>query len=285
MNAWKTDAVISTEWLANHLEDPGVRVIDATFFLPTVPRDAAREFEDRHIPGAVFFDVDAIADKTIDLPHMLPSAAEFGRAMGALGIGNRHRVVAYDANGVAAAACRAWWTLRVFGHDDVAVLDGGLPKWLAEKRPTEAGSPKLTPETFAAAFRSELVRDRGAMLANLESRAEQVVDARSPGRFAGDDPEPRPAQKAGHIPGSRNLPFNALVDPDAHMTLRSAAEVGRAFTDAGIDPDRPVVASCGSGVTAAVLAFGLFLLGRKDAAVYDGSWAEWGNHDDTPVER
>ena len=276
-------ALVDTAWLAENLDDPGVRAVDATFFLPTVARDAHAEFEQSHIPGAVFFDIDAVADKNTDLPHMLPDAATFGREVGLLGIGNATHVVAYDVHGGCAAAARLWWTLRVFGHERVAVLDGGLPKWRREGRPTETGTPTPDETRFEANMNPAMVRGADDLLANIASPASQVIDARSAGRFAGADPEPRPAKKAGHVPGSVNQPFNDLMDAEAGV-VRPAGEIAAAFDRAGVDRTRPMVTTCGSGVTAAFLSFGLYLIGVENAAVYDGSWAEWGNRDDTPVE-
>ena len=276
-------ALVGTAWLAANLDDPEVRAVDATFFLPTVARDAAAEFAQCHIPGAVFFDIDAIADRNTDLPHMLPDAATFSREVGCLGIGNGTHVVVYDLHGGCAAAARLWWTLRAFGHERVAVLDGGLPKWQREGRPTETGTPTPEEARFEAKTNPAMVRGADDLLANIASRTFQVIDARSAGRFAGAEPEPRPAKKAGHIPGSVNQPFNALMDPKAGV-VRPADEVAAAFERAGVDRTRPIVTTCGSGVTAAFLSFGLYLIGVENAAVYDGSWAEWGNRDDTPVE-
>ena len=274
-------ALVSTDWLAAHLGDPDLRVVDATWYLPHLTRDARAAFVQAHIPGAVFFDIDAIADRKTTLPHMLPGAEGFGRAVGALGIGDDDRVVVYGAKNFIASA-RAWWTFHVFGHENVAVLDGGLPTWRAEGRPLEAGMPTPTPRRFAARFRPELVRDLDRMRANLERRAEQVLDARSAGRFVGTEPEPRPGLRGGHIPGSLNLPYERLCREDG--TLVNAAALRGAFEKAGLDLARPVVTTCGSGVSAAVLALGLHVLGRRDVPVYDGSWTEWGGRADTPVE-
>ncbi len=278
------EALVGTEWMAENLDVPGVRVIDATYFLPAAERGAEAEFAARHIPGAVFFDIDDIADSSTDLPHMLPSADKFSAKVGALGIGNGDHVVAYDANGGALAAVRAWWMFRVFGHDNVAVLNGGLPKWLADGRPMESETTAPAEAVFTAIMDPSLVRSAEQLLANIETGAEQVADARSPERFEGTAPEPRPSARAGHIPGSVSLPYTGLMDQDRDFVIRPAGEIAAAIAEAGLDRDRPVVASCGSGVTAAVIAFSMFLLGYENVAVYDGSWAEWGDHPDTPVE-
>jgi thiosulfate/3-mercaptopyruvate sulfurtransferase len=238
--------------------------------MPQLKRVARSEFAQAHIPGAAFFDIDAIADHGTSLPHMLPSAADFASAVGALGIGSGDRVVVYDVRGVVRAA-RVWWTFRAFGHDAVAVLDGGLRKWQAEGRPVEAGAGKVQARSFTARLRPELVRNVEAMRANLASRAAQVLDARSRGRFAGTEPEPRAGLRGGHIPGSLNLPYETLYRPDG--TLKPPDELRGAVTSAGVDLTRPIVTTCGSGVTASVLALALFQLGRSDVAVYDGSWS------------
>ena len=276
------EAIVSTQWLAERLGDQDVHVVDGTWHMPQLGRDARREFTEAHIPGAVFFDVDAIADSDTSLPHMLPSPEKFAREVGALGIGDGDQVVVYDARGVVSAA-RVWWTFRAFGFDDVAVLDGGLRKWRAEGRPVESGTPSPIGRRLTARLRPALVRDLEAVRANLTTRAAQVVDARSRGRFAGTEPEPRAGLRGGHIPGSLNLPYDELYRPDG--TLKSESELRDAFTKAGLDAARPVITSCGSGVTASVLALALHLLGHRDVAVYDGSWSEWGAHPDTPVER
>jgi thiosulfate/3-mercaptopyruvate sulfurtransferase len=274
--------VVSTEWLAARLGEPDLRVVDATFYLPHLKRDARAEFVQAHIPGAVFFDIDAIADPGTALPHMLPSAESFARAVGALGVGSGDRVVAYGGRNMIASA-RVWWTFRVFGHDRVAVLDGGARKWKAEGRPIESGMPEPTPRRFTAGFRKELVADFGRMRANLEMPREQVLDARSEGRFVGTEPEPRAGLRGGHIPGSLNLPYDRVFRTEDDTLLPPEA-LKAAFSDAGLDLGRPVVTTCGSGVSAAVLTLGLYLLGRADAAVYDGSWTEWGGRTDTPVQ-
>jgi thiosulfate/3-mercaptopyruvate sulfurtransferase len=269
------EALVSTEWLAARLGEADLRVVDGTWYLPHLKRDARAEYEQAHIPGAVFFDIDAIKDPHNPLPHMLPSPEEFARAVGALGIGDGDRVVVYGGRGGIASA-RVWWTFRVFGHERVAVLDGGLPKWRAEGRPLEATAVTPAPRRFTPRRRGELVRDLQAMQANLTTRREQVLDARSAGRFYGTVPEPRPGLRGGRIPGSFNLPYDQLLRATDN-TLLPPAELRQAFQKAGIDLERPVVTTCGSGVSAAVLALGLHVLGRRDVPVYDGSWTEWGS--------
>ena len=273
--------VVSTEWLAKHLGEPDLRVIDGTWHMPHLKRDTQAEFVAEHIPGAVFFDVDRIADRATSLPHMLPPAEEFAEAVGALGIASGDRVVVYDVRGVVSAA-RVWWTFRAFGHDRVAVLDGGLRAWKAEGRPVASGDAAPPRRKFAAALRPQLVRDLEAVRRNLQTRAEQVVDARSRGRFAGTEPEPRAGLRGGHIPGSLNLPYETLYRPDGALLPPDALRA--AFNEAGVDLGKPITTSCGSGITASVLALALHVVGRPDVAVYDGSWTEWGGRQDTPVE-
>ena len=276
------DALVSSERLAARLGGDNLAVLDATFHLPNVKRDARAEYERGHIPGAMFFDIDAIADPHTTLPHMLPQAEAFARAIGALGIGNDTEVVIYDTHGLASAP-RAWWMLRVFGHAHVAVLDGGLPKWKREGRAIDDRPVSPSPRVFRPRFHPELLRGKAQMLTNLVTRAEQVLDTRPAGRFTGIEPEPRAGLRGGHIPGSRSLPFATVIDPQTLRVLPQDA-LGKLFSDAGIDLSRPVVTSCGSGVTACVVALGLHLLGAEHVAVYDGSWAEWGLPGDTPVE-
>lgn len=277
----RVDPLVPTDWLDAHRGEPDLRVVDATFYLPHLKRDTRAEFEQAHVPGSVFFDIDAVADHSNPLPHMLPEAKAFADAVGALGVGTGDRVVVYGGRGLIASA-RVWWTFRVFGHDRVWVLDGGLAKWRKEGRPLESGAPSPAPKPFAATFRPELVADLSRMRGVLERRDVQIVDARSRGRFAATEPEIRPGLRGGHIPGSLSLPYNDLFRGEDDL-MRPEEDVRAAFAGAGLDPARPVVATCGSGVSAAVLALGLYRLGRRDAAVYDGSWTEWGGRADTPV--
>jgi thiosulfate/3-mercaptopyruvate sulfurtransferase len=278
----RPEALVAGEWLAAHLDDPRLRVVDCSFKLPGISPTARDDYERGHIPGAVFFDIDDIAMPGTSLPHMVPSADRFAQKLGALGIGDGDRVVVYDGAGLSSAG-RAWWMLRLFGHDEVAILDGGLPKWRAEGRPLSTVVPHSPSRTVTARFDPALLRDKSALLANLATGHEQVVDARAAGRFDGSAAEPRPALRSGHIPGSRNLPYERLTDPETRR-IRSAETLAALFREAGVALDRPVVASCGSGVTACALAFALHLLGHPGAAVYDGSWSEWGLPGDTPVE-
>lgn len=278
----RPEALVTTGWLAAHLDDRDVRVLDGSFKLPGVTPTAHADYDAGHIPGALFFDIDDIAAPGTSLPHMIPSPALFAQKVGALGIGDGDRVVVYDSFGLSSAG-RAWWMLRLFGHDKVALLNGGLPKWKAEGRPLDSAVPAPAAQHFTTRFNPSSVRDKAALVDNLATRREQVIDARAAGRFDGTAPEARPGLRSGHIPGSRNLPYDRLTDP-ATKELRSAEELAALFGEAGIDLDRPVVTSCGSGVTACALGFALHLIGHPGAAVYDGSWSEWGLPGDTPVE-
>jgi thiosulfate/3-mercaptopyruvate sulfurtransferase len=273
--------LVTADWLAGNLGAPGLVILDASYFLPPEGKNAREEYEKAHIPGAVFFDIEAVADPDNPLPHMLPSAALFEEIAAALGVSNDSQVVVYDAK-PGFSAPRAWFTFRYFGHDKVAILDGGLKAWLAEGRPVESGGVEPARGAFSASAKQAWLRDKAAIAANLESRAEQVVDARAAERFEGRAPEPRPGLRAGHIPGSRNVPWDALVQENG--SFRAPAQIARIFADAGVDLEKPVVTSCGTGVTACTLAFGLHLTGHEVAGVYDGSWVEWGGAEDTEIE-
>jgi len=276
-----TDPLVSTEWLAAHLGDPKVKVIDASFKMPGVLPLPVDDYLVAHIPGAVFFDVDAVSDHSVDLPHMYPDADQFARDVGALGISSDDTVVAYDAGGWVAAP-RAWWMFLSYGHANVKVLDGGLKKWKAEGRATETGKPSPKPGTFSATLDKLYVRSKAQVVANLDSRKEQLIDARAANRFEGSVPEPRAGIRSGHIPASRNLPYNLLFDA-ATGTMKPLEELRQAFTGTGLDLDKPIVTTCGSGVSAAVLTLALYRLGVRGSALYDGSWSEWGQPDGPPV--
>jgi thiosulfate/3-mercaptopyruvate sulfurtransferase len=278
-------ALVTTDWLAGELGKPDLVVFDATKYLPNEPKDGRTEFRAAYIPGARYFDIDAVADPDTDLPHMVPTPGRFARLMDELGVGNSARVVFYDQKGLASAA-RGWWLMGLFGHDAAAVLDGGLPKWLREGRATESGdSPLPSPGAgagFRPDFRATRLRGIGDVLGNVATRAELVLDARAGGRFTGAVPEPRAGMRSGHIPGSASLPYTELLNADG--TFRTQDALRARFSAAGADGGRPLVTSCGSGVTACILTLGLRLAGLPEGAVYDGSWTEWGGRADTPVE-
>jgi len=273
------DALVSTEWLAGELGAPDLRVVDATMVMADSGRDAAAEYDTAHIPGAVFFNLEELRDTNNPLPSMLPPAEKFASRMQALGLGDGSRIVVYDNSPIKTAA-RAWWMLKIFGSHDVAILDGGLEKWTAEGRAVESGKPAMRHRHFTVWQDDAEVRTKADLLANTESGTAEVVDAGSSSRFTGEEPEPRADIASGHIPGARNLPYTRLFNPDG--TWKQGDALRAAFTDAGVDLDKPLITTCGSGITAAVLLFGARLLGKTDVSLYDGSWSEWGADPATP---
>lgn len=275
--------LVSTEWLAAHLAEPNIRVADASWYLPQAGRNARAEFETAHIPRAVFFDIDALSDQNATLPHMLPDPIAFSSGVRKLGIGDNHFVVFYDGAGIYSAP-RALWMMRAMGHPGATVLDGGFPKWKREGRAIEStvsAKRGIGARHFTAKPDAKIIRDFGSLHSNLQSQTEQVVDARSPSRFRGEEAEPRPGVRPGHIPGSTNIYYADVLTPE--NTMRSASELRRLFAERNVDLDRPVVTSCGSGVTAAILSLALEIAGAKKTALYDGSWSEWGARADAPI--
>jgi thiosulfate/3-mercaptopyruvate sulfurtransferase len=275
-------ALVSTVWLATHLGRDGLRVIDGSWYLPGSGRDAAAEFAEGHLPGAVFFDLDASSDQATHLPHMLPDADAFANRMASLGLADADDLIVYDGSGVNLSAPRVWWMFLAFGHDRVAVLDGGSGKWRGEGRPLDRGVPSPPkPGRFTARLHNDVVLDLAAVRSALSQATVQIADMRPTGRFAGTEPEPRAGLRGGHIPGSRNLPFTELVAPDG--TVLPSDQLRQRIVAAGIDLTQPVVATCGSGTSACALIHALHLLGNDRVLLYDGAWTEWGGRQDTPV--
>lgn len=282
MSADDPRTLVSTDWLAAHLKDPDLRILDASWYLPDMGRDARAEYEAAHIPGARFFDIDEISDHRSSLPHMAPPPEKFVSRMRAMGVGDGHQVVVYDGAGLFSAA-RVWWLFRLMGKTDVAVLDGGFPKWQAEGRPVEDMPPVLRDRHMTVSRQAHLVKDVTQVAAAAKLGDQEIIDARSPERFRGDVPEPRPGLRAGHIPNSRNVHYRSLLNADGAMLPPD--ELRRVFEAAGVDLSKPAITTCGSGVTAAILNLALERIGKRDHALYDGSWAEWGMYGDLKVAR
>ena len=277
----RAEWLVTTEWLADRLDAPDVVILDGTWHLPPTGRNGQAEYDEGHIPGAVFFDIDTISDTESPLPHMLPPPHKFASIVRRMGIGDGKRIVVYDQLGLFSAA-RVWWMFRVFGHQDVVLLDGGLPKWLSEGRPVSDEPPRPRERHFTARRHSGMLIDADGVAGGLDSGTLQVVDARPADRFAGGAPEPRPGVRPGHAPGATNVPFPTLLNDDG--TLKSVDDLRRVFADAGIALDQPVATMCGSGVTAALAALALEILGHKTVRLYDGSWADWGSDEKRPVQ-
>ncbi len=275
-------SLVNAAWVAAHLDDAQVRIVDGSWHLPPTGRNGREEYGEAHIPGAVYFNIDAISDPDSSLPHMMPSAETFAAAVGELGIGNEHRVVVYDANGLFSAP-RVWWMFRAFGHENVTLMTGGFRAWRNIGHPVTSEIPSPQAAMFVANFNPNMVRSKAQIRANLDSGAELVLDARAAKRFAGTEPEMRPGVQPGHVPGSGNLPYSEIIN-DADGNFKSADDLRIAFDAQGATGVQPVTTTCGSGVTACILGLGMHLIGRDNWAVYDGSWTEWGGSNDTPIE-
>lgn len=272
--------LVSVDWLARHLRDPDLRVLDASWYLPAQNRDAKAEYAAAHIPGARFFDIDAISDQRSSLPHMAPPPEKFISRLRAMGVGDGHQVVVYDGAGIFSAA-RVWWTFRLMGKIDVAVLDGGFPKWRAESREIEDMPPMIRDRHMTVSRQNHLVKDVTQVAHAAKLGEAEILDARSAARFRGEVPEPRAGLRSGHIPGSKNIPFGEVLNPDG--TMKAPAELKAVFAAAGVDLKKPAITTCGSGVTAAILSLALERIGHRNHSLYDGSWAEWGMYDDLKV--
>lgn len=272
--------LVSTDWLASHMRDPDLRILDASMYMPGSDRDAKAEYAEGHIPGARFFDIDDISDSRSDLPHMAPPIEKFMSRLRAMGVGDGHQVVVYDGAGLFSAA-RVWWLFKLMGQNDVAVLDGGLPKWVAEGRELEDMPPIIRDRHMTVRRQAHLVKDVTQVSAASKLRDQEIIDARSPGRFRGEEPEPRPGMRGGHIPGSKNVHYSSLLNAD--QTMKSPEETRAIFEAAGVDLSKPAITTCGSGVTAAILSLAMTRMGKDDHSLYDGSWSEWGMFPTVPV--
>ena len=280
MSADDPKTLVSTQWLADHLKDPDLRILDASWFMPDAGRDGRAEYNAVHIPGARFFDIDEVSDHRSELPHMVPEVEKFLSRVRKLGVGDGHQIVVYDSTGLFSAA-RVWWMFRLMGKTDIAVLDGGLPKWLAEERPIEDLPPMIRDRHMTVTRQNHLVKDVTQVASASKLGDYVIVDARAPERFRGEVAEPREGLRSGHIPNSRNVFFRDLLNPNG--TLKSNEVMAEIFRKAGVDMGKPAILSCGSGVTAAILALAMERLGKTDHAVYDGSWSEWGTFHDLPI--